>query len=276
MFYLLFLYGTQRLATAIGETSSGQAPVTLLSPFVATATDYADTLCLRPSDETDLLERSVALQLSSFFPGLRSDTLVRKEPYVPFEPDVVYDLDEYKRFPTLKETFREFMPTVSTMMLDGRERISVFIRQEGVFSRGRSLVLLDGVAVTDHALLLDYNPYAVKRIAVYEKRYAFGPQIYEGILALHSRDGNLSSFTLPANSLLTDFQGLVPSRTGSLFPSAGTPDFRHTLYWNPEVTDRDTLLHCTTSDWQGSYTVTVRGIGASGEQLQAACRFTVE
>ncbi len=224
-----------------------------------------------------MLERSVALQLQSFLSKENSDTLSEMANSYPYTPDKVYDLDEYKRFPSLKETFLEFIPSVTTMSLNGSERIAVFNEDEKSFGKGNTLVLIDGVAVMNHEDVLDINPYVLKWVKIYQRNYAFGEQIYNGILSLETPDGRMYSFSLPANSMQVEFRGVVPAEDEPVNGGAterNVPDFRHTLYWNPHVAGEE--LECTTSDMCGTYVVTVEGIGKDGETLWGTRTFEVK
>ena len=54
------------------------------------------------------------------------------------------------------------------------------------------------------------------------------------------------------------------------------PDFRHTLYWNPEVTPATDTVSFYTSDMKGKYVVTLQGITATGEAVKVLGEFVVK
>jgi len=53
------------------------------------------------------------------------------------------------------------------------------------------------------------------------------------------------------------------------------PDLRHTLYWNPNVTNKDNLLECKTSDMCGKYIVKVEGLTPDGKIIKGYTSFDV-
>lgn len=280
-FYLPPLYGTQRLTTGIEQVAAHKnARLELVSPFVARMIGVDDTLRLSRSNEQALLERSVALQVRNFFAeetsGAPSSAIV--SPYT-ILPQRTYNLDEYKRFPTLAETFLEFIPSVTVVNLEGKQRISVFNQNERAFGMGNTLVLLDGVAVMNHEDILAYSAYLLKWIKIYQDTYVFGDQIYNGIVALETPDGRMQSFSLPANSMQVEFRGLEKTAHhfhGSSPQDKNTPDFRHTLYWNPTVSSQEKELECMTSDMCGTYRIVVEGLSKDGNILYGTCSFEVQ
>lgn len=278
-FYLPEQYGVKRMTTGM-EKEDSDGHIELLSPFVASKGNVVDTLRIQRRYGKELLERSVALQVEYIF--AENKTVIQSEalPVYSFEPQQSYDLDEYKRFQSLKETFIEFIPFITVLSLDGKERIGIFNKSDQTFGKGDALVLLDGVVVMNHEDVLKYNPYLLKWVKVYEGKYAFGNQIYNGILALQTHEGTLPLFTLPDNSMQVEFQGLIQANdvvVGSTgVKERNIPDFRHTLYWNPRVSDKDKEIRCITSDMCGTYLVTIEGIGKNGKILHGTCTFEVE
>ena len=146
---------------------------------------------------------------------------------------------------------------------------------------GNTLVLLDGVAIMDHELLLAYDPHLVKYVEVFVEDFAFGNQLYNGILSIKTPNRKLSGFTLPSTSVMCEYEG-VQAPTDYLMPSAGKdiqanlPDFRHTLYWNPNVTVQNNLLECRTSDMCGTYIIKVAGRTSVGKMIQGQTSFKVK
>ena len=144
-----------------------------------------------------------------------------------------------------------------------------------------TLVLLDGVAVMNHELILAYDPYLVKYVETYIGDFIFGDQVYNGILFLKTPNLKLSGFDLPRTSVICEYEGVHP-QTEMYLPSANEdtpthmPDLRHTLYWNPNVTAKDSRLTFRTSDMRGTYIVKVEGRTKEGEKLIGYASFQVK
>ncbi len=257
--------------------------VTLASPFVATTPSKLQPLTISTDWQQALTERSIALQANEHFYGAAPVQIGEIEGYLTdLKPHKRYDLDQYRRFPTFKETFMEFMPGVSTKGAKGSRHLIVFDALNEVSdAKLNTLVLLDGVAVMDHELILAYNPYLVKYVETYIGDFVFGNQVYNGILFLKTPNLKLSGFDLPRTSVICEYEGVHP-QTEMYLPSAAEdtpahmPDLRHTLYWNPNVTAKDSHLTFRTSEMRGTYIVKVEGRTKDGEQVIGYASFLVK
>ena len=257
--------------------------VTLASPFVATTPSKLQPLTVSTGRQQALTERSIALQATEHYYGPAQTQIENIKGYLTgLEPHKRYDLDMYRRFDTFEDTFKEFMPGVSTKGAKGRRHFIVFDPLNQVSdAKLNTLVLLDGVAVMDHELILAYDPHLVKYVEVYLGDFSFGNQVYNGILFLKTPNLKLSGFDLPRTSVICEYEGVHP-QTGMYLPSAAEdtpahmPDLRHTLYWNPNVTAKDSHLTFRTSDMRGTYIVKVEGRTPTGEKLAGYASFQVE
>lgn len=273
------LKGMTETVTAVQRSGH----ITLTSPFVATAPQRLHPLTVSTASRQALTERNIALQATEHYYGPMPAQVAEIAGYLTdVKPDKCYDLDQYRRFDTFEETFMEFMPGVSTKGSKGNRHLIVFDALNGVSDAKRNtLVLLDGVAVMDHELILAYDPHLVKYVETYLSDFAFGNQIYNGILFLKTPHLKLSGFDLPRTSVICEYEGVHP-QTGMYLPSASAdtpshmPDLRHTLYWNPNVTAQDTRLTFRTSDMRGTYIVKVEGRTKSGERIIGYASFEVK
>lgn len=276
-FYTTPLQGVKEVVTGI----RGEGHLELVSPFIATPPAQMRPITLYRSYEEALTERSLALQATDhFFEESTPDAVVPETLFPDTKPYWRYDLDHYKRFATFEETFLEFMPGVSVTGPKGKRRIVAFNADKMASGTGNTLVLLDGVAIMDHELLLAYNPNLTKYVEVYVEDFVFGDHLYNGILSIKTPNRKLSGFTLPNTSVMTEYEG-VQGGIGYSMPSdnevlaTNLPDFRHTLYWNPAVTDKDRQLECRTSDMCGTYLVSVEGRTPDGQVLKGYTTFDV-
>lgn len=277
-FHTTTLQGVKELVTSI----SGTGHLELLSPFVATPPEKLQPITVYHQYESALTERSMALEVTEHFYGKGQSEPVEPELLLSgVKPKWVYELDHYKRFGSFEETFIEFMPGVSTIGSRGNRRIVAFDADVLASSNGNTLVLLDGVAIMDHEQILAYDPYLTKTVEVYVEDFAFGNQLYNGILHIKTANLKLSGFTLPSTSVVCEYEG-VQADTQLPMPSAKKdnqsymPDFRHTLYWNPDATTSDKPLEFCTSDLCGTYLVKVEGRTPSGQVIHGYTTFEVK
>lgn len=257
--------------------------ITLASPFVATVPDRLEPLTVSTAWQQALTERSIALQATEHYYGPAPARTEEIEGFLKgLKPNKCYDLDLYRRFATFEETFMEFMPDVSTKGTKGNRHMVVFdAMSEFSNAQRNTLVLLDGVAVMNHELILAYDPHLVKYVETYYDDFAFGNQVYNGILFLKTPHLKLSGFDLPRTSVICEYEGVHP-QTEMYLPSAAgdtpahMPDLRHTLYWNPDVNAKDSLLTFRTSDMRGTYIVKIEGRAKDGKKLLGYASFDVK
>lgn len=193
-----------------------------------------------------------------------------------FVPSRSYRLDEYVRFRTVEQTFTEFIQGVVIRKIGNQPRFCVRKEEKQGFNDGNTLVLLDGIPLADHQTLIDYNPYRLSRIDIYQGTYVFGNRMYEGMIAFYTPRHRFPDLRLPSGTQLLDYKGTaaVESLEGVAYPSdslraSRRPDFRHTLYWNPSLKNAapDWELDCYASDFEGSYLISVEGVSPQGQPV---------
>lgn len=286
-FYTGKVYGKQDVVfSARGNTTGRMYKIELTTPFDKTLPRQLPVLKIYPKQHA-LLQRSLQVQLEE----MNRDTTARREDvhtvgsYYPYRPHLSYDLDEYTRFKTLEETFVEFVRRVTVRTVNGKRRIKVLKEDNNQYNMGNTLVLLDGVPIYDHEEMLKYDPAFVRRIDVYSGKYMFGPELYECMVQFTTYKGNLSGIQLDNNrQMLTyDFPALpvafvMPDYSSAEMKVSRYPDFRHTLYWNPnadkEIRSKKKLSFYT-SDIPGRYRVVVEGLSKRGETIYATSSFIV-
>ena len=182
--------------------------------------------------------------------------------------DRTYNLDDYTRFPSLPETFIEYVPSVGV----SRKRIPVFrVSQEIQDNRFDKfpLILLDGVPV-DSRKLLTYSAQEVQSINIIRNRFYLGALAADGVLSIKTFTGQLPSFKLnssihqgeliPISNPTHEFCPQIPKRKDR------APDQREQLYWNPNFNSSlMKQIEFTTSDVPGDYLLKITGITDNGE-----------
>ena len=284
-FYTAGIFGKQQIVTSIVSTLYDKIPyrIDLVNPFCESLPDDLPLLQIYP-DEKKLMERYIGVQVQEKTNNDSLSNSIRPPVYCTFQPVKTYNLDEYTRFETVDETILEFISRLRVAKLRGKKVISAYLEETKLFSL-RTLVLLDGIPVYNHEDILQYNPFYIKRINIYDGRYMFGNENYECIVSFTTTDFDLPFFQLGEGAQLLNYE--CPQFPSSLeFPeySADTiknsrkPDFRHTLYWNPFVKftkGQPVNLSFYTSDLCGEFKVTVEGITTDGKMIKSNSYFHV-
>ena len=245
----------------------------LESPFKKVKAGNLDPLLLSTSLEDSILERSAAMQIQK---ALSADTLYERlaipEDLVLGNDPVEYVLDDYTRFPLMEELFIEFIAQAKVRSVDGGRVISMYLqdtyRPATYDQQLPVLVLLDGVPVTDHEKILNYDPLLVERILVYPHTYNFGHWSFGGVMNFVTYRHNLQSYEFGKNTRVVDFQGMS-TPVASYMPAWGedVPDMRETILWHPQVEigpGERRVLNFTFPSYEGDFDIVVEGFDEEG------------
>ena len=201
------------------------------------------------------------------------------------KPDNIYLLDDYKRFTTMEEVLREYVPTVLVRRRDGSRQVEMVNNyKKEVFQQ--PLLLLDGLAVFSSEQLLRYDPLKVRKLELINNRYIYGASLFTGIASFTTYKGDLEGFTPDPRAVVLDYEGLQlqrqyysPVYETEIQRTSRIPDYRTVLDWNPVIRtgkDGKSFLEFYTSDIPGNYILVVEGMGADGRVGSAQTAIRVE
>ena len=282
------IYGQRELVTEVAdlEDRNLQAVVDISTPFVRVDADVPVLdLCAAIAD--DVLERGRGMQ--SFRMEYR-DSLAeftgRKEEF-PYRESgaLTYDLDDYTRFPTVREVLVEITPEVRVRGRNGKQRIQVLTKDndlEGAITTSweTSLVLLDGVPVFRHSDMMDYDAMLIKEIQIWRERFVFGNRIFSGIVNFKSVKGNMAFMDFGSNVRIIDFQGICyPMDYTRRHAPEGGVDRRGTIFWKPDLelsAGQGVSLECLAPDHGGFFRIEVEGVTAEGEPVHKVTKFAID
>lgn len=224
---------------------------------------------------TKIIDKSIRTQIYNAFyePAKEHGVSHQVKGQIPYV--LRYDLDEYKRFPTLQETFTEFVAIASMRV----NRDDVIKPTLGEFTDGKPLILLDGVPV-DSRLLIDYSAHNIKTISVLNRRFFVGPFTAYGVVGFETVKGHLAGIKLDDTHRLLNFKELSPIPTVvNERVEEGAPDLREQLYWEPMVRVEDVgqqyVLSFHTSDITGQHEIIVEGFSVDGTPVTKKYSFQV-
>ncbi|MCB0463112.1 MAG: hypothetical protein R2816_11265 [Flavobacteriaceae bacterium] len=236
-----------------------------------------------------IVERSIHNQVQNAYFNVKQDTLktdIYPEPFFG-NPPTVYQLDDYKRFPTIRETIIEVIDHVWDQRAEnGKRSIDVREREFDPYY-GIDLppmVIVDGVFVQDHQSVLDFDANKVKTIKVHREEYYYGKIVYQGIVRIETFDGNyveslsgdyLKAFNrLPIQPAKSYFNQSYNSNSKNL---EKIPDFREQLFWQPTFKFKKKTMNLSffTSDVKGDFEIVFEGFTNLGEPVYITKSFTV-
>jgi len=283
-FFTYSVYGRQDMIISLNsqfQNSTGRSKPEIISPFVDIAPQIL-TPAEIATDEQSFMERYMSVQLNAMPKEKRSYN----------DPDIYahnrinsYNMDEYAQFPTLGESILEFVHDVKVSTINRKKQISVYLPEEKVYNNGNTLVLLDGVPISNHEQALAYNPRFLEYLKVYNGNYVFGGHLFTAIFSLITYEQTLPHFILDDLSDLLEYTFPLlpetfdmPDYSDAQQKASQLPDFRTTLYWQPYLTTESIPEEISfyTSDLAGKYCVSIEGITSTGNSYKKELYFSVE
>lgn len=263
-----------------------------IQPLGESTIDYEDlvfkTFTIDSKLKSLILERSVYNQVENAFSELKLDTIVRNESTVPVYRRFPqkYNLDDYTRFPTIRETVSEIVEHVWVQKEAGGQEVLQVRKEDYTTKSNRApLVIVDGILIQEHGDVIDFNARNVKTINVSRKECVVNSIIYNGIIALETINGDfLDTYTkdyVSAVELVPPMPAKVyfaPKYAGSnKYTTDQIPDFRQQLYWLPHLKlDREeTQIDFYTSDVEGTYEIHLEGFTRKGKPVSIKETFEV-
>jgi hypothetical protein len=290
-------YGPGEIVAETDVMTDSNYRVEIFSPF---SENFANTdiprLNLSPLLGPALADRGLAMQVENNYQGQPQPVILPTDSTAFFgKPFKTYMLDDYTRFTTMEEVIREYVQEVGLRNRKGMYHFmtldaSSFVVQEGGVTQkmfdADPLVLLDGVPVFDMNMIMALDPLKVQRLDVVADRYFYGPITAEGILSFTTYKGDLAGLQLSAQSLIMDYDGLLPELSfhspqyrDSSASAGHLPDFRSLLYWSPSLKTNSQgkgQFSFYTSDVPGVYLVIINGVSADGLTGSTQFSFAVE
>ena len=242
-FYTGNIYGDRDMVFELNSRDvNDDFSLEVLSPFASPELDRdgVPELHLNGSVAEDLKRRSVAMQISRHFGIDEYMDSLQLRPDLLFKGGTmtVYEMDDYTRFPTMRETIVEYVREVHIRRQDGEPVLKIVpgksFESYSSMLGGNALVLVDGVPVSEHGRVLDLNPALLRRICIYPYDVSTGSCIYSGVVNFISFRGDMAGLQFPGRVRILDFHGVTfPVTVGAAKEDSLSPDYRYTRIWQP-------------------------------------------
>ncbi|MBQ4821039.1 hypothetical protein [Aquimarina sp. MMG016] len=238
--------------------------------------------------EKMILDRSVYNQIRNGYFSLKPDTLVSADRIKPFYGDQVeiYDLDNYTRFSTVKETLVEVIDNAWIKKTQNGSSVFQVRYKHPPYNEPDylPLVIVDGLIIQDHDDLVEYDSRKIKRITLSRDKHYLGSHVFQGILDIETKEGDYYS-TINKN-YINKVELLKPVPHKKYFHQSYNgngnknriPDFRNQLLWNPniKIEKEEIQISFFTSDNIGSYEICLEGFAKNGAPVSLRKIITVE
>jgi hypothetical protein len=230
-------------------------------------------------------KRYLSVQVENAFYDIKKDSLISAGTGLRFftTPNKIYKLDDFTRFPTMDDIFREIVSEVIVKVRDGNYSLLMNNTNSGYRFVNPPLVLVDGIPVADANVVMRYDPLLIKQISLVTQHYYYGGMEIDGILSIETYAGDAKNIPVTGMTRVNYITPL-PSKVyytpeyESQQALARIPDFRTQLYWNHWISiDRgvtDTLSFFS-GDLAGKYFIEIVGLTSTGERIYETKTFEV-
>ncbi len=237
---------------------------------------------LNPSLKEEIEQRSIANQIENAYYDRKKDSILAVPEPTPFFAPLQkeYVLDDYTRFPTLKETIVEVLKELYFTRDNGHYTIHLRNMTMDAEVYGLPLILVDGLPIQDLDPLFDYGMKYVYKVGVINEPYVYGPRTFSGVISFTTK---LQDFTsIGSGDYIRKFTLDRPMRDKTYFHQEYNdktpnriPDYRHQLLWLPELDNSDTVTFFT-SDVSGMFEISVEGFTQDGKPVTVTQVFEVK
>lgn len=257
-----------------------------LPKFDTSSLLFPSELILTADNTTAIEERSVANQIENAYYHMKKDSIAANSLTSPFFHTIekAYILDDYTRFPTLKETIIEVL--IEVYFKKNNDLYSLHLRDNSkdLEIYGLPLVLVDGLAIKDVNELFDLDMSTIYKVSLINQGYVYGPNLFSGLISFETKNNNFISKTSGDYIKKIDIQRPTSKKlyfspdyaSGTISPRI--PDYRHQLLWIPElnIADKENTVSFYTSDVTGNFEIVLEGFTLKGVPISLKESFEVK
>ena len=285
-FYTSNIYGNREIVCEVSQLDRKEGYIDFENPFAHPYTGILPTLVLSPAQKDALSARKASLRSEKDF---RIDTLAN---FMTHRKDLLlegisrrrYHLDDYTRFPSVREIMVELIHELRFRKNKRDEwAIELHFTDAANARSYRSenvLVMMDGVVLSNLDPLMDFDALLLEDIDVYAQSFACGRLVYHGLVNFITKKNYVTALHFPANVRVLDYQGVAyPVAYSGAVPAGNGPDLRQLLYWNPVLkldANSDYRLEFHAPGYAGRFKVVAEGFSADGKPVREEITFEVE
>lgn len=278
IFFTNNIYGDREL---VCEVKSDCGYISLIDPFIRPEIADIKALQLSSLQYGPLVQRKAGMDNS-----VQIDTLIQ---FLPRRHDVLldndvrihYHLDDYTRFPSLREVIVEIIPELRIGQGHGRREIKMVIPDSfnsKKILRDNILVMLDGVVIDDLALLEGMDAMLLEDVDIYRQSILVGGLSFNGVVNFITRKGYVKALQFKDNVRVVDFKG-VSYPVAYLGSAVNGADYRPLLYWHPamKMASRESRsLSLTAPAYSGTFRIIAEGLTADGKPFREVLDFQIQ
>ncbi len=279
------IYGDREIVCEVSDLEKEDGFINIEDPFIYPSSGALPKLKISKSLYGDLTARKAA---SRAFNSARLDTLStllrhREDLFLENVPKRRYHLDDYNRFPSVREILVEFIPELRLHREKGRLIIQVSVTDGSQLYNakvGNMLVMMDGVVLSDLDNLLSFDAMLLEDVDIYQQAVVCGRVSFSGVVNFITKKNYVKALSFPSNVRVVDFMGVSYPVAYYGNPPVGVgDDLRQVLYWDPVLrveAGGQKRLTFRTPGYAGQFRAVADGIAADGTPIHHEWTFKVE
>lgn len=261
--------------------------ILISNPFESEIPNFGEIPAFVDSSAIELInEMYLNAQISQRFHSKPEEKSLQRERKNTFNIDNGKSTTLLSDFVTLKnmeELFTEIVPTAKYRK--NREQYSFAIfDSKGNITSENPLILLDKIPVFDANKIMGLDISLIEKVEVINRNYILGENTFNGVIMLTTKTKNFAGIEFPKSSIFIEYPTIQKSddidfSAGNNLPKdKRIPDFRTTLYWNPQVQmlQNGNEITFQTSDSKGIYDIIIKGFSTDGKPFYGRKQIVVE
>lgn len=254
--------------------------------FDTSSLQFTSKMNLTPDLKKDIEERSTASQIQNAYYQIKKDSLVTEAVVNPFFNTIekTYVLDDYTRFPTLKENVVEVIVELYYRRENGKYKLRVRNDHKDLEMYGPPLVIVDGLLIQDPSDLFDYNMGNVDKVSLINEPYVYGPNLYGGMISFETKNSDFASTYAKKYLKTMEIQRPNPEKiyNNPAYVAGNNlqriPDYRYQLLWKPnlKLEEKEENISFYTSDVKGDFEVVLEGFTDEGKPVYVTKTLSVK
>ena len=222
-----------------------------------------------------IINRSAQVQIENAYSNLKQDSVIEKiSPNNLFNNKFkVYDLDDFTRFKTIRETMVEIIE--DSWVNKSGDNYSFHVRDynRAINYNSNPLLLIDNYIITNANEIINFSSKKIKTIAISQEIFKFNSKIYEGVIIFKTINGDYSPKVTPE---VLPTQIVKPLAIKKYFSQIyienskeleRIPDYRTQLLWEPNLDLSKKQISFFTSDIPGYFEISIEGFTIDGNPL---------
>jgi len=197
------------------------------------------------------------------------------------KPDLVIYPSDYIDLPDFNEILENLIPYVRFRAdKNGDYTVQLPSNETHMYLSGENaLVLVNNVPLFEYEMLNDLNSREIEKIVLCLRMMMYGDMQISGIISVFANEDFLPSLA-KENKVIQISNDVVKRNKGHILqdykesnsPGTKIPDFRQTLYWDPDLRiNGDSLeIEFYTSDLKAAYEIKAQGLTGDGKPVYAA------